>query len=108
LAVSPTNDTAQERSVLDKLQPNRKTVEPIKTGGNAIQVDRRQLAFPMLAPCAGLKAIRRHCRWNACRRGSQSRPIAFSSEVDTGSREENASKQKIRASVLIQSEPKRL
>jgi hypothetical protein len=28
--------------------------------------------------------------------------------VDTGSREENASKQKIRASVLIQSEPKRL
>src|SRR4029077_2557225 len=34
------------------------------------------------------------------------RTIAFSSEVDTGSREENASKQKIRASVLIQSEPK--
>jgi hypothetical protein len=33
---------------------------------------------------------------------------AFSSEVDTGSREENASKQQIRASVLIQSEPKRL
>jgi hypothetical protein len=36
------------------------------------------------------------------------RAIAFSSEVDIGSREENASKQKIRASVLIQSEPKRL
>jgi hypothetical protein len=34
--------------------------------------------------------------------------IAFSSEVDTGSREENASKQKIGASVLIQSEPKGL
>jgi hypothetical protein len=33
-------------------------------------------------------------------------PIAFSSEVDTGSREENASKQEFRASVLIQSEPK--
>jgi hypothetical protein len=33
--------------------------------------------------------------------------IAFSSEVDAGSREENASKQKIRASVLIQSEPER-
>jgi hypothetical protein len=32
-------------------------------------------------------------------------PRAFSSEVDTGSREENASKQEIRASVLIQSEP---
>ena len=32
-------------------------------------------------------------------------PIAFSSEVHTGSREENASKQKSRASVLIQSEP---
>jgi two-component system sensor histidine kinase KdpD len=32
--------------------------------------------------------------------------IAFSSEVDTGSREENASKQKARASVLITSEPK--
>src|SRR6202043_1829270 len=30
---------------------------------------------------------------------------AFSSEVDTGSREENASKQESRASVLIQSEP---
>jgi hypothetical protein len=34
------------------------------------------------------------------------KPGAFSSEVDTGSREENASKQKIRASVLIQSEPR--
>jgi hypothetical protein len=33
-------------------------------------------------------------------------PKAFSSEVGTGSREENASKQKIRASVLIQSEPR--
>jgi hypothetical protein len=32
-------------------------------------------------------------------------PGAFSSEVDTGSREENASKQKTRASVLIPSEP---
>jgi hypothetical protein len=30
---------------------------------------------------------------------------AFLSEVDTGSREENASKQESRASVLIQSEP---
>jgi hypothetical protein len=30
---------------------------------------------------------------------------AFSSEVDTGSREGNASKQQSRASVLIQSEP---
>jgi len=30
---------------------------------------------------------------------------AFSSEVDTGSREEDASKQESRASVLIQSEP---
>ena len=33
------------------------------------------------------------------------RSIAFSSEVDTGSRKENASKQESRASVLIQSEP---
>ena len=33
---------------------------------------------------------------------------AFSSEVDTGSREENASKQESRASVLIQSEPNML
>jgi hypothetical protein len=32
--------------------------------------------------------------------------IAFLSEVDTASREENGAKQKIRASVLIQSEPK--
>jgi hypothetical protein len=31
--------------------------------------------------------------------------IAFSSEVGTGSREENASKQEFRDSVLIQSEP---
>jgi hypothetical protein len=31
---------------------------------------------------------------------------AFSSEVDTGSHEENASKQESRALVLIQSEPK--
>jgi 5'-nucleotidase len=34
--------------------------------------------------------------------------MAFSSEVCSGSREENASKQRIKASVLIQSEPKRL
>jgi hypothetical protein len=33
---------------------------------------------------------------------------AFSSEVDTGSREENAPKQESGASVLIQSEPKML
>jgi hypothetical protein len=33
---------------------------------------------------------------------------AFSSEVDTGSREEHASKQESGASVLIQSEPKML
>jgi hypothetical protein len=33
---------------------------------------------------------------------------AFSSEVGTGSREENASKQEARASVPIQSERKRL
>jgi hypothetical protein len=32
--------------------------------------------------------------------------IAFSSEVNTGSREENASKQESKASILIQSEPK--
>jgi hypothetical protein len=35
----------------------------------------------------------------------QSKRIAFSSEVDAGSREENASKQKNSASVLMQSEP---
>jgi hypothetical protein len=34
--------------------------------------------------------------------------IAFSSEVDAGSREENPSKQESRASVLIKSEPKML
>jgi hypothetical protein len=33
-------------------------------------------------------------------------PRAFSSQVDTGSREETASKQESGASVLIQSEPK--
>ncbi|MBO4227259.1 hypothetical protein GRB70_33245 [Bradyrhizobium neotropicale] len=39
-----------------------------------------------------------------CRSASRTR--AFSSEVDTGSREENASKRESRASVLIPSEPK--
>src|SRR3954454_11378299 len=39
---------------------------------------------------------------------SQNSIRAFSSEVETGSREENASKQESRASVLIQSEPKKL
>jgi hypothetical protein len=34
--------------------------------------------------------------------------IAFSSEVDVGSRKENASKQESRALVLIQSEPNKL
>ena len=34
--------------------------------------------------------------------------IAFSSEVRSGSREENESRQKVGASVLIQSEPERL
>ncbi|WP_210205466.1 hypothetical protein [Rhodopseudomonas faecalis] len=34
--------------------------------------------------------------------------IAFSSEVDSGSRQENALEQKVRASVLIPSEPKKL
>jgi hypothetical protein len=36
------------------------------------------------------------------------RVIAFSSEVETGSREENASKTKSQSPVLIQSEPIRL
>jgi hypothetical protein len=39
-------------------------------------------------------------------RGSRSALERFSREVDTGSREESASKQESRASVLIQSEPK--
>jgi hypothetical protein len=34
---------------LDKPRPNCKTVETIKTGGNAMQIDRRRLAFPVLA-----------------------------------------------------------
>ena len=32
-----------------KTEPNCKTVDTIKTGGNAMQIDRRQLAFPVLA-----------------------------------------------------------
>jgi hypothetical protein len=36
---------------------------------------------------------------------SRTPALAFSSEVDTGSRDENASKQEAGASVLIQSEP---
>jgi hypothetical protein len=35
-------------------------------------------------------------------------PGAFSSEVDTGSREENATKQKTRAPALMPSKPERL
>ncbi|WP_297534267.1 hypothetical protein [Nitrobacter sp.] len=35
-------------------------------------------------------------------------PTAFSNEVDTGSREENASNQNLRAPLLIQSEAERL
>jgi hypothetical protein len=38
--------------------------------------------------------------------GSTNRAKAFSSEVDTGSREENASNEESRALVLMQSEPK--
>jgi hypothetical protein len=48
--------------------------------------------------------------WKSLKRDDASNDFiafrAFSSEVDTGSREENASKQESRASVLIQSEPK--
>ena len=39
-------------------------------------------------------------------RRSPAETIAFSSEVGTGSREENASSKNFRASALIQSEPK--
>jgi hypothetical protein len=35
--------------VLDKVQLNCKIVPTIKTGGNAMQIGRRQLAFPALA-----------------------------------------------------------
>jgi hypothetical protein len=46
---------------------------------------------------------------SAAPRGTNIEPSrAFSSGVDTGSREENASKQESRVSVLIQSEPKKL
>jgi hypothetical protein len=48
--------------------------------------------------------------WKSLKRDDASNDFiafrAFSSEVDTGSREENASKQESRASLLIQSEPK--
>jgi hypothetical protein len=46
--------------------------------------------------------------WNGNRIERTSPAKAFSSEVASGSREENASKQQNRASVLIPSEPKRL
>jgi hypothetical protein len=49
--------------------------------------------------------FRRHRLERARAKRLQSESRAFSSEVDTGSREENASKQESRASVLIQSEP---
>jgi hypothetical protein len=57
---------------------------------------------------AGLKQARARAQQKASDLPGlfQSRLIAFSSEVRSGSRKENASKQKIRASVLIQSEPK--
>jgi hypothetical protein len=35
--------------MLDKLQPSCKSVDTIKTEGNAMQIDRRQFAFPVLA-----------------------------------------------------------
>ncbi|QOZ26948.1 hypothetical protein XH93_27550 [Bradyrhizobium sp. CCBAU 51753] len=51
------------------------------------------------------RAARSRCAATNTRWRSGSSARAFSSEVDAGSREENASKQKARASVLIQSEP---
>jgi hypothetical protein len=44
---------------------------------------------------------------DATRKPDETTIRAFSSEVDTGSRQENASKQKARASVLLEAEPKR-
>jgi len=79
-------DTAQERGVLDKLQPNCKTVDTINTGGNAMQIDRRQLAFPMLVlgllsavPAfagADEDAIAKKCR-ATFRQSPRSRPEPF-------------------------------
>jgi hypothetical protein len=45
----PAEPLEKAYQVLDKLQPSCKTVDTIKTGGNAMQIDRRQLAFPVLA-----------------------------------------------------------
>jgi hypothetical protein len=45
----PAESFQKAYQVLDKLQPDCKTVDTIKTGGNAMQIDRRQLAFPVLA-----------------------------------------------------------
>lgn len=44
----PADRRAEFGAVLDKLQPSCKTVDTIK-GGNAMQIDRRQLAFSVLA-----------------------------------------------------------
>jgi hypothetical protein len=82
----------------------------------------RRLPAPSTSPRSRARQERGHAPWReAILKGERKaggaevevreaaiRTIAFSSEVDTGSREENASKQKIGASVLIQSEPKRL
>ncbi|RZM97236.1 hypothetical protein CWO91_37765 [Bradyrhizobium genosp. SA-3] len=55
-------------------------------------------------PSGVTAAVDGYCAWG-CFRIFCCGARAFSSEVDTGSREENASKQESRASVLIQSEP---
>jgi hypothetical protein len=65
--------------------------------GNVRQPLRSALRHANIANSAEIAAMFHEFRKTGAR--------AFSSEVDTGSREENASKQEARASVLIQSEP---
>jgi hypothetical protein len=83
------------------------TLDRIAEGGEVNGTHGRFLLLRRTPPFHMMIVISR-VKPGATGRQSVKVTMAFSSEVDTGSREENASKQKIRASVLIQSEPKRL
>jgi hypothetical protein len=70
------------------------------------QVDR---PIQKLNPCTAVIGRPAGCTWGQSQYLSPYRSTrAFSSEVGTGSREENASRQEAKASVPIQSERKRL
>jgi hypothetical protein len=71
-------------------------------------MDIRKDPFGYLGEARGIGPKECQTSYQQGNRGS-GRPavlMAFSSEVDAGSRQENASRQKSRALILVQSEPK--